>query len=115
MTTAILDNVINTIWVLNRWIRGVQEMPVVHNTYLIRADVLCHLTYNDETPRHNYVVFSESARKAGVPQYLDNRQIYGYIKLNEEPDNSIDIARALLHRDLDLDCLNSSPAANEAA
>ena len=61
-------------WLLNRWVRGVFEMPVVHCTYLARGDVLAELTYEDETARHEYVIFSHSARKAKILQYLDNRQ-----------------------------------------
>jgi len=87
-------------WILNRWIRGVVEMPVVHCTYLIRADVLNDLTYEDATSRFEYVVFSDSARKSGVPQYLDNRQIYGYITFDEGSSyhvaGGIEQARTLL-------------------
>ena len=61
-------------------------MPVVHCTYLVRADVIPELTYEDESDRHEYVVFSDSARKAGIPQYLDNRQVYGYITFGEGDD-----------------------------
>jgi hypothetical protein len=53
---------------------------------LIRADVIPSLRYNDATNRHEYVVFSDSARKAKVPQYFDNRQVYGYITMSEEPE-----------------------------
>jgi hypothetical protein len=84
------------LWMLNRWVRGVLEVPVVHCTYLVRADVLSDLTYTDETQRHEYVVFAESARKREVPQYLDNRQVYGYIAFGEghERHSANDIARA---------------------
>ena len=34
--------------------------------------------------RHEYVIFSSSARLAGIPQYLDTRQVYGYLTLNED-------------------------------
>jgi glycosyltransferase involved in cell wall biosynthesis len=87
-------------WIVNRWVRGVIEMPVVHCTYLIRADVLDRLTYDDGSARHEYVIFSGSARKQGIPQYLDNRQIYGYIAFGEGHDryiaNGIERAAALL-------------------
>jgi len=69
-------------WILNRNVRGIIELPLVHCTYLIRADVLNDLTYQDATDRFEYVVFSDSARRAGVPQYYDNRQIYGYISFD---------------------------------
>jgi GR25 family glycosyltransferase involved in LPS biosynthesis/glycosyltransferase involved in cell wall biosynthesis len=87
-------------WILNRYIRGVLEVPVVHCTYLVRADVITQLTYEDATGRHEYVVFSDSARKASIPQYFDNRQIYGYITFGEGDDHhvvgGVDQARTLL-------------------
>jgi glycosyltransferase involved in cell wall biosynthesis len=76
-------------WVLNRWVRGVLEMPVVNGTYLVRADILNGLAYQDGTHRDEYVVFSESARKQNIQQYLDNRQIYGYIATGEANHQSI--------------------------
>jgi glycosyltransferase involved in cell wall biosynthesis len=83
-------------WALNRWIRGVLEMPVVNSTYLVRADVLSDLTYEDGTLRHEYVIFSESARKQGIPQYLDNRQVYGYLAIGGGDGRDIaNVARAL--------------------
>jgi glycosyltransferase involved in cell wall biosynthesis len=90
-------------WILNRWIRGVIEVPVTHCTYLIRADVLGNLAYQDGTDRHEYVIFSESARKQGIPQYFDNRQVYGYIAFGNGHDRYIErgaaLARDLLESD----------------
>ena len=90
-------------WTLNRWVRGVLEMPVVNGTYLIRADVLNDLAYEDGTHRHEYVVFSESARQRGIPQYLDNRQVYGYVAFADGDDrqlaNGIERAKELLTED----------------
>ncbi|MGW8788765.1 hypothetical protein, partial [Heyndrickxia sporothermodurans] len=87
-------------WVLNRWLVGLLEMPVVHCTYLVRSSVLDALTYEDESGRHEYVVFSESARKAEIPQYLDNRQVYGYVTFDESDpqyvEGGIEEARRLL-------------------
>ncbi len=92
-------------WVLSRRLRGVIEMPVVHCTYLIRRDVIEHLAYIDGTGRHEYVIFSESARKAGVGQYLDNRRIYGYLAFDESGSlhvaGGFDIARKLMAEDGD--------------
>jgi glycosyltransferase involved in cell wall biosynthesis len=92
------------LWVLNRWIRGVQEMPVVHSTYLIRCDMAGDLRYDDGTSRHDYVTFSASAREARIPQYLDNRQIYGFITFGEghELHGASDVQQAteLLKEDL---------------
>jgi glycosyltransferase involved in cell wall biosynthesis len=87
-------------WILNRWIRGVQKLPVIHSTYLVRSDVIDKLAYVDNTTRHDYVIFSETARKGGVPQYLDNRQIYGYITFDRGHDlhvaNGVQLAADLL-------------------
>lgn len=91
-------------WILTRLVRGLIEVPVVHCTYLVRADVLGRLTYEDATNRYEYVVFSASARKAEIPQYFDNRQVYGYITFDEGGElhvqGGIDDARRLLSEDL---------------
>ncbi|MDF3218597.1 MULTISPECIES: glycosyltransferase family 25 protein [Mesorhizobium] len=87
-------------WVLNRHVRGAIEVPLVHCTYLVRADVLTELTYEDGTSRYEYVVFAASARKAGIVQYMDNRQVYGYITFGDgqyHVSDGIERARALLH------------------
>lgn len=92
-------------WVLQRRVRGLIEMPVVHCTYLLRADVLPNLKYEDATQRHEYVVFAASARQAGIPQYLDNRQVYGYITFGKDEtsqyvEDGVCRARELLQADL---------------
>ncbi|WP_246678530.1 glycosyltransferase family 2 protein [Mesorhizobium sp. B2-4-17] len=97
-------------WVLNRHVRGVIEMPLVHCTYLIRADVLSELTYEDSTSRYEYVIFADSARKAGVVQYLDNRQVYGYITFGDHEyhvSDGIERAREFLHNAGDTNVLVS--------
>jgi len=85
-------------WVLNRWVRGVIELPLVHRTCLVRADVLKDVSYEDATMRHNFIVFSDGARRAGITQYVDNRQVYGYIVLGA--DNEVERARTLLEADI---------------
>jgi glycosyltransferase involved in cell wall biosynthesis len=86
-------------WILSRFVRGIIEVPVIHCTYLIRSDAIPLLTYSDGTSRHEYVIFSDSARSHGIPQYIDNRQIYGYITFgegNHHVANGIDQARNLI-------------------
>jgi glycosyltransferase involved in cell wall biosynthesis len=88
-------------WILSRYVRGIVEVPVIHCTYLVRADVIPALSYQDESRRHEYVVFSDSARRAAIPQYVDNRQVYGYITFGEDDahqylSGGIDRARTLL-------------------
>lgn len=79
--------------VLRREVRGIIAVDVVHCTYLVRADVIPQLAYCDDSHRHEYVIFSASARKAGIQQYLDNREIYGFLTFGEDPEE----CRKLLH------------------
>ncbi len=73
-------------WVLRQKVRGVLNVDVIHCTYLVRKDVVNRLTYEDGSGRYEYVIFSHSARRNGIDQYLDNREIYGYLTLDERPD-----------------------------
>lgn len=69
--------------VLEQRVKGLIDVPVVHCTYFIQKNVLDKLTYDDESWRYEYVIFSDSARKNNIPQYFDNRKIYGYISFAE--------------------------------
>jgi len=57
--------------------KGLIQVPVVHCTYFIKNEVLPFVTYDDNSGRYEYVIFSDSLRKANIPQYLDTREIYG--------------------------------------
>jgi len=76
-------------WLLYQRVKGLCQVPVVHCTYLVRSDAIPHLSYSDNTNRHEYVIFSESARQREVLQYLDNRDVYGYLTLDETPETSV--------------------------
>lgn len=69
--------------ILNRNIKGLIELPVVHCTYLIRYEYLSQMCYDDESYRYEYVIFSDNARKKQIPQYLDTREVYGNLTLCE--------------------------------
>lgn len=69
--------------IFNQEIRDLVEVPVVHCTYLIRYEYLDKITYDDNSYRYEYVIFSDSARKNGVKQYLDNREVYGRVTFSE--------------------------------
>ncbi|CAN5170699.1 hypothetical protein BH09DEP1_BH09DEP1_6800 [soil metagenome] len=69
--------------ILNRDIKGLIELPVVHCTYLVRYEYLPQMSYDDESYRYEYVIFSDVARKKGIGQYLDTRQVYGNLTLCE--------------------------------
>ena len=70
-------------WILERRVRGLIEVASVDAVYLVRRDVIPELTYVDGTDRWEFMIFSASARSAGIPQYYDNRQLYGYITHEE--------------------------------
>jgi hypothetical protein len=67
---------------LYQHIKGIVEVPVVHCTYFIKNEVLPYVSYDDDSYRFEYVVFSDTLRKAGIPQYLDNRKIYGQLSFS---------------------------------
>jgi len=75
-----------------RKVIGIIEADVVHCTYCVRADVIPELTYVDGSSRHEYVIFSDSARRAKIPQYLDNREVYGYLTFEEKIDDIPELA-----------------------
>lgn len=69
--------------ILNGVKRGLLPVDLVHCTYLIRHDLLEQVSYFDGTQDYEYVRFSRNLRNAGIQQYLDNRQVYGYLTLYE--------------------------------
>jgi hypothetical protein len=87
-------------WVLERRVCGLIELPLVHCTYLVRADVIPHLGYSDGSDRYEFVIFSDRARQAGVPQYIDNREVYGYIGRDDIVTHVRDV-NALMRAELD--------------
>ena len=76
-------------WLLEQRVRGLCQVPVVHFTYLVRSDVISQLSYDDGSGRHEYVIFSESARRSGISQYLDTRDVYGYITIEDDPSEAM--------------------------
>lgn len=69
--------------ILDQKVKGIIEVPLVHCTYFIRHEVLPTVCYDDESARYEYVIFSHSARRHNIPQYIDNRETYGYISFAE--------------------------------
>ena len=63
--------------ILNQTIKGLIEVEVIHCTYLVRKEILEYTSYIDGSGRYDYVIFSDTLRKLGIPQYIDNRRIYG--------------------------------------
>lgn len=69
---------------LKQEIKDVTAVPVVHCTYLVRHEVIKKLTYDDNSYRYEYVIFSDSARKNNISQYLDTRELYGYCSFSTD-------------------------------
>ncbi len=68
---------------LGQQLKGLIQVPVVHSTYLIRHEVLPYISYDDNSNRQEYVIFSDVARKNLLTQYLDTREIYGHITFSK--------------------------------
>jgi hypothetical protein len=65
--------------VLNRQLLGCVEVAVVHCTYFVANHLLYYVSYDDKSARYEYAIFSDVLRKCKIPQYLDNRQYYGFL------------------------------------
>ena len=65
--------------ILLKEIKGCIDVPVVHCTYFIANHILDKVSYDDNSYRYEYVIFSDVLRKQKIPQYIDNRKDYGRI------------------------------------
>ncbi len=85
-------------WIVERRVRGVIEVAAVTGTCLIRADIVRNLQHADATGRPPAAVFADSARRSAVPQYVDNRQVYGYQAAHDVAlsPQSLEAARRLI-------------------
>lgn len=63
--------------IVNREIKDLVQVKIVHCTYLIQREFLPYMLYDDGSWRYEFYVFSENARKKNIPQYIDTRKIYG--------------------------------------
>jgi len=63
--------------ILRREMVGAFEVPVVHCTYLIKKEYINSLTYVDGSEDFEFVIFSKSARKNQVSQYICNEKSFG--------------------------------------
>jgi len=72
--------------ILDQTVKGMIEVLVIHCTYFIRYEILDKVSYDDESYRYEYVIFSDVARKQNIPQYIDNRKLYGYISFAENKE-----------------------------
>lgn len=62
-----------------RNISDITQVPIAHSTYLIRKDVLKDVIYDDKSGRWEFIIFSDTMNKKNIPQYIDTREVYGYL------------------------------------
>jgi hypothetical protein len=74
--------------ILERRITGIHQVDLVHATYLVRRDVFTTIGYFNGVAGFEYIIFAFNLRIAGIPQFLDNREIYGCITLAENGEAS---------------------------
>lgn len=74
--------------ILERAICGLIKVNVVHCTYFIHNKYLKYVNYDDNSYRHEYVIFSEKMRKSNIPQYINNIKFYGFLVLCNSKDYS---------------------------
>jgi hypothetical protein len=56
---------------------GTFKVPVVHCTYLIKAEYLDQLSYSDSSSDYEFVIFSRIARNNKINQYICNEYDFG--------------------------------------
>jgi len=72
--------------IFNYEITALIRVCCVHKIYLIPNQYLSLVSYNDNSNRMDYVIFSETMRKFSIPQYIDNSEKYGYMTLLEDKE-----------------------------
>ncbi len=72
--------------ILYREIKGLIEVDTIHCTYFLNKSILKEVTYDDNSLRYEYAIFSDNFRKKGITQYLDNSKFYGFLYLNDQID-----------------------------
>ncbi len=77
----------NYVSILNRNIKGIFDVKVVHSTYFINYSLLKKINYDDESFRYDYVIFSDNLRNLNIPQLLDNREFYGFLNFEDTQED----------------------------
>lgn len=68
---------------------NVHKVNVIHCTYYIKNEVLEQISYFDSTEAHEYVIFSRNLRKNNIDQFIDNRQVYGYLTFTDTAEDFV--------------------------
>ena len=70
--------------ILGKKIKGKIEVDTLHCTYFINNNILKDVEYSDGGDRYEYAIFSDTLRRKGIPQYLDNSKFYGFLFLSDQ-------------------------------
>jgi len=89
--------------ILARTFIGTFEVPVVHCTYLIKQEYLHLLNYQDGSDDYEFVIFSRTARKNNIPQYICNKKNFGTL-VHFHKNVTLQEEVALLKNYLSTDC-----------
>jgi len=76
----------NYMKLLRKEMAGVHPVAVIHCTYFINYDTLKDIVYDDNSKRHEYVVFSDTLRKKNIKQYLINDAFFGMLTWHTDED-----------------------------
>jgi hypothetical protein len=76
----------NYIKLLHKEMIGAHPVDVIHCTYFINYDTLKDIVYDDNSKRHEYVVFSDTLRKKNIKQYLINDAFFGMLTWHMNED-----------------------------
>ena len=86
--------------ILQRAKIGTFKVPVVHCTYLVKAEYVDALNYIDGTDDYEFVIFSRNARNRGIEQYICNELEFGTLlhfseelSLEQEKIRTADLAK----------------------
>ena len=60
-------------------IRDITQVPIVHCTYLLRKEILDKVCFDDGSGCWEFIILSKTFQRHNIPQFLDNREIYGYL------------------------------------
>lgn len=63
--------------IVDRKIIGTFQVPLVHCTYLVNANYIDKLTYQDGTDHHEFVIFARSARDNNIDMFVCNEIVFG--------------------------------------
>lgn len=66
-------------WIFDQKVKGLIEVQAINHVVLYRTSAVSLLSFSDKSGRPEYIAASACMRKFKIPQYIDNRHVYGYM------------------------------------